>query len=108
MDYNIYDKNYREKNDVLGIIYEAYSDEIDREIETIYNKSEAWDRMCEMLKYKEIDDEDFIREMMELFIRTDKPFKEKEVDFEEELCCVIVGKKMECITGKMKIALESI
>ncbi len=85
MDYNIYDKNYREKNDVLSIIYEAYSDEIDREIETIYNKSEAWDRMCEMLKDKELDDEDFRREMMELLIRTGKPFKEKEVDSEEEL-----------------------
>lgn len=85
MDYNIYDKNYREKNDVLSIIYEAYSDETDREVETIYNKAEAWDRMCEMLKDKELDDEDFRREMMELFVRTGKPFKENEVDFEEEL-----------------------
>ena len=85
MDYNIYDKEYTEKNDVLGIIYESYSDEIDREIETTYNKAEAWDRMCEMLKDKELDDEDFRREMMELFIRTGKPFKEKEIDFEEEL-----------------------
>ena len=85
MDYNIYDKNYREKNDVLSIIYGAYSDETDREVETIYNKAEAWDRMCEMLKDKEMDDEDFRREMMELSIRTGKPFKENDVDFEEEL-----------------------
>lgn len=85
MDYNIYDKEYTEKNDVLGIIYEAYSDDIDREIETIYNKAEAWDRMCEILKDKEMADEDFITEMMELFVRTGKPFKEKGTDFEEEL-----------------------
>lgn len=80
MDYNIYDKEYREKENVLSIIYEAYSDETDREIETIYNKAEAWDRMCEMLKDKEMDDEDFRREMKELFIRTGKPFKEKRTE----------------------------
>lgn len=85
MDYNIYDKEYREKENVLSIIYEAYSDETDREIETVYNKAEAWDRMCEMLKDKEMDYEDFRREMMELFIRTGKSFKEKRTDFEEEL-----------------------
>lgn len=76
MDYNIYDKRYTEKENVLGIIYESYSDNTDREVETIYNKAEAWDRMCEMLKDKEMDDEDFRREMMELFIRTGKTFKE--------------------------------
>lgn len=81
MDYNIYDKEYTEKENVLGIIYEAYSDNTDREVETIYNKAEAWDRMCEMLKDKEMDDEDFRREMMELFIRTGKPFKEKKNRF---------------------------
>lgn len=85
MDYNIYDKEYTEKENILGIIYEAYSDNTDREIETVYNKAEAWDRMCEMLKDKEMDDEDFRREMRELFIRTGKPFKEKGIDFEEEL-----------------------
>lgn len=85
MDYNIYDKEYTEKENVLDIIYEAYSDNTDREVETIYNKAEAWDRMCEMLKDKEMDDEDFRREMMELFIRTGKPFKEKIIDFKEDL-----------------------
>ncbi|UGL60460.1 hypothetical protein [Staphylococcus phage vB_SurM-PSU4] len=78
MDYNIYDKKYTEKENVLDIIYRAYSDNTDREVETIYNKAEAWDRMCEMLKDKEMDDEDFRREMMELFIRTGKTFKYKE------------------------------
>ena len=84
MDYNIHDKEYTEKENVLDIIYGAYSDNTDREVETIYNKAEAWDRLCEMLKDKEMNDEDFRREMMELFIRTGKPFKEKRIDFEEE------------------------
>ena len=84
MDYNIYDKEYTEKENVLDIIYGAYSNNTDREVETIYNKAEAWDRLCEMLKDKEMDDEDFRREMMELFIRTGKPFKEKRIGFEEE------------------------
>lgn len=80
MDYNIYDKEYTEKENVLDIIYRAYSDNTDREVETVYNKAEAWDRMCEMLKDKEMDDEDFRREMKELFIRTGKPFKEKRTE----------------------------
>ena len=84
MYYNIHDKEYTEKENVLDMIYGAYSDNTDREVETIYNKAEAWDRLCEMLKDKEMNDEDFRREMMELFIRTGKPFKEKRIDFEEE------------------------
>lgn len=41
--------------------------------------------MCEILKDKEMDDEDFRREMMELFIRTGKPFKEKKRINSEEV-----------------------
>lgn len=52
MSYNIYNINYKEKQDVLDIIYGSYSDDIDKEIEEVYKKAESWDRICEILKTK--------------------------------------------------------
>ena len=43
--YDINEESYDAKDLVLGIIYESYSDEIDKEIETIYQKAEAFDEI---------------------------------------------------------------
>ncbi|WDQ44037.1 membrane protein [Staphylococcus phage ESa2] len=74
MKYDINEKRYDEKDFILQIIYESYSDETDREVETIYNKAEAWDKLCEMLKDKDMSDEYFEEEMFKLFSRTGKSF----------------------------------
>lgn len=50
--YDINEKSYDEKDLVLGIIYESYSDEIDKEIETIYQKAEAFDEISNELHYQ--------------------------------------------------------
>lgn len=50
--YDINEKSYDEKDLVLGIIYESYSDEIDKEIETIYQKAEAFDEIVNELYYQ--------------------------------------------------------
>ena len=52
MDYNINEKSYDAKDLVLGIIYESYSDEIDKEIETIYQKAEAFDEIVNEFYYQ--------------------------------------------------------
>ena len=52
MDYNIYDKEYAEKENVLDIIYGAYSDNTDKEIETIYQKAEAFDEIVNEFHYQ--------------------------------------------------------
>ncbi|WBF81912.1 hypothetical protein [Staphylococcus virus vB_SurM-PSU6] len=51
-DYNINEKSYDAKDLVLGIIYESYSDEIDKEIETIYQKAEAFDEIVNEFYYQ--------------------------------------------------------
>lgn len=50
--YDINEKSYDAKDLVLGIIYESYSDEIDKEIETIYQKAEAFDEIANELHYQ--------------------------------------------------------
>ena len=50
--YDINEKSYDEKDLVLGIIYESYSDEIDKEIETIYQKAEAFDEIVNEFYYQ--------------------------------------------------------
>ena len=50
--YDINEKSYDVKDLVLGIIYESYSDEIDKEIETIYQKAEAFDEIANELHYQ--------------------------------------------------------
>lgn len=50
--YNINEKSYDAKDLVLGIIYESYSDEIDKEIETIYQKAEAFDEIVNEFYYQ--------------------------------------------------------
>lgn len=50
--YDINEKSYDVKDLVLGIIYESYSDEIDKEIETIYQKAEAFDEIVNELHYQ--------------------------------------------------------
>lgn len=50
--YDINEKSYDEKDLVLGIIYESYSDEIDKEIETIYQKAEAFDEIVNGFYYQ--------------------------------------------------------
>ena len=52
MDYNIYDREYAEKENVLDIIYGAYSDNTDKEIETIYQKAEAFDEIVNEFHYQ--------------------------------------------------------
>jgi hypothetical protein len=52
MSYNIYNINYKEKQDVLDIIYGSYSDDIDKEIEEVYRKAESWDKMHKEFKTK--------------------------------------------------------
>uniref|UniRef100_A0AAU6MXS0 Membrane protein n=1 Tax=Staphylococcus phage 184DA TaxID=3110532 RepID=A0AAU6MXS0_9CAUD len=74
MKYDINEKSYDEKDFVLHIIYGTYSDETDREIETVYNKAEAWDKLCEMLKDKDMSNEYFEEEMFKLLSRTGKSF----------------------------------
>jgi len=72
MRYNIFDKLYREKEDVLSVLYESYSDEVDKELETVYSKAEAWDRMCEILIDKDMSSEEFEDEMYKLIKQTGK------------------------------------
>ena len=50
--YDINEKSYDVKDLVLGIIYESYSDEIDKEIETIYQKAEAFDEIVNEFYYQ--------------------------------------------------------
>ncbi len=50
--YDINEKSYDEKDLVLAIIYENYSDEVDKEIETIYQKAEAFDEIVNELHYQ--------------------------------------------------------
>ena len=50
--YDINEKSYDAKDLVLGIIYESYSDEIDKEIETIYQKAEAFDEIVNEFYYQ--------------------------------------------------------
>ena len=50
--YDINEKSYDANDLVLGIIYESYSDEIDKEIETIYQKAEAFDEIANELHYQ--------------------------------------------------------
>lgn len=52
MKYDINEKSYDEKESVLGIIYDSYSDEADKEIETIYQKSELFDEIVDNLYYQ--------------------------------------------------------
>jgi len=50
--YDINEKSYDVKDLVLSIIYENYSDEVDKEIETIYQKAEAFDEIVNELHYQ--------------------------------------------------------
>lgn len=52
MKYDINEKSYNLKDLVLSIIYENYSDEVDKEIETIYQKAEAFDEIVNELHYQ--------------------------------------------------------
>ena len=52
LKYDINEKSYDEKDLVLGIIYESYNDEIDKEIETIYQKAEAFDEIVNELYHQ--------------------------------------------------------
>lgn len=52
MKYDINEKSYDVKDLVLSIIYENYSDEVDKEIETIYQKAEAFDEIVNELHYQ--------------------------------------------------------
>lgn len=50
--YNINEKRYDVKDLVLAIVYENYSDEVDKEIETIYQKAEAFDEIVNEFHYQ--------------------------------------------------------
>lgn len=52
MTYDINEKRYDEKDFVLQIIYENYSDEVDRELEEVYQKAEAFDEIVNELYYQ--------------------------------------------------------
>lgn len=50
--YDINEKSYDVKDLVLAIVYENYSDEVDKEIETIYQKAEAFDEIVNEFYYQ--------------------------------------------------------
>lgn len=50
--YDINEKSYDAKDFVLRIIYESYDDETDKEIETIYQKAELFDKIVDNFYYQ--------------------------------------------------------